>query len=143
MIWGSCQCWSGKKCFDGYVPVLGGSHFFVRIVGSGFWGRFWEPPQFFFLLKKIPILRTPQFSEFWKKIQLGGFQGQRFSQNFEPLIFKGSSHKLVLLNQGLFFFLFFFWFLKYFIYLFLGFFFVSFLIIIINDERSKLINDGK
>jgi hypothetical protein len=29
------------------------------------------------------------------------------------------------------------------IYLFLGLFFVSFLIIIINDERSKLINDGK
>jgi hypothetical protein len=50
MIWGSCQCWSGKKCFDGYVPVLGSSQFYVRIVGSEN-----RPGPAFFILKKSPF----------------------------------------------------------------------------------------
>jgi len=50
----------------------------------------------------------------------------------------GGSHKLVLKNKGIYIYIYIIFFKKN-----LGGFFVSFLIIIINDERSKLINDGK
>jgi hypothetical protein len=39
-----------------------------------------------------------------KKIWLGGFRGQRLSHNFEPLVFKGGSRQLILINQGFLFF---------------------------------------
>ncbi len=55
---------------------------------------------------------------------------------FQTPIFKGGFHKLVLNNQNFLFF-------EKIIFFFFGFFCVSFLIIIINDELSKLINDGK
>jgi hypothetical protein len=73
--------------------VLGGSHFFVRTIGSSFGGRFWESPQFNF-----PFWGLPRFSEL-KKFQLSAFQGQWFSHNFELLIFRDDSYKSILTNH--------------------------------------------
>jgi hypothetical protein len=106
---------------------------FVRTVGCGFLGRFWKLPRFFFFLKKFHFENHVSFQNL-EKFWLGDFQDQWVLQNFELSIFKGGSHKSILINQGFLFFIFYF-------LLFWGFFFVSFLIIIINDELSKLIND--
>jgi hypothetical protein len=57
----------------------------------------------------FPFCKLPRFSEFKKnKIQLSDFQGQWVLKNFEPLVFKGDSHKLVIINQGFYFILFYF-----------------------------------
>ncbi len=76
---------------------------------------------------KFPILRTAPILNF-KKIRLDGFQAQQVSQDFEPLIFKGGSHKLIIINQGFFsfFFLICFWFLFSFLYFPFIFFWVCF-----------------
>ncbi len=81
----------------------------------------------------FPFCEPPWFSEFrGKKFQLGNFQGRQILKNFELPVFKGGSHKSVIINQGFLFFIFYFF----------GFFFcVSFLIILMNDELNKLIND--
>jgi hypothetical protein len=54
-------------------PVLDGSPVFVRTIDSGFWGRFWEPPRFFFL--KFTILRITPVFRIQKHFRLGDFQG--------------------------------------------------------------------
>jgi hypothetical protein len=69
-----------------FPSVLGGSHFFLRTVSFGFLRQ---------------VLRTEPDFRFFFKIRLGGFQGQQFSQNYEPSVFRDGSHKSVLTNHDL------------------------------------------
>jgi len=85
-------------------------------------------PVFLVFFKIFPFWKSPRFLEFKKKIKLGDFQGQCFSQTFEPSIFKDNSHKLVLTNHGLLFYIFIYLYSFYF-FTFLLFFLVSFLTI--------------
>ncbi len=53
-----------------FFSVLGGSHgshFFVRTICFGFWGRFWESPWFLFFFSNFPFWELPQFSNLKKK----------------------------------------------------------------------------
>jgi hypothetical protein len=83
-----------------FFSVLGGSHFFVRTIGSCFWGRFWESPWFFFFFFNFPFRELPRFSEFNFFFWLCDFQGQKVSHNFKPPILKGGSQKSIPINDN-------------------------------------------
>jgi hypothetical protein len=114
--------------------MLGDSHFFVRMVGSNFWGKFSESPWIF--LNKISHSKNCPSFRILKKIQSGGFQGQQVSQNFEPADFQRWFSQVSFHKSKVFFIFYLFWVFFSFLYFPFIFFWVCFLFLFLKWKRE-------